>query len=196
MDKTLMKKRWIPKVPQPLPRFLTDQEYARVKLAAEKLSLRDRAIVLFLFTSGCRRSEVANLKIQDVDIKQRTAEVRGKGNKLRKVHFSVECALVLKDYLSTRLSEETEPLFLNKHGEKLQQSGIYKITTKLGRLAGLDHSLHPHCCRHTFATNMLAKGADLEFIADEMGHTNLNTTRVYARILMGDIMLAYQNRMG
>lgn len=196
LDKMLMKKRWGPKASQPLPKFLTDQEYARVKLAAEQLSLRDRAIVLFLFTSGCRRSEVANLLIQDVDVKQRTAEVRGKGNKIRKVHFSVECALVLKEYLWTRSSEETEPLFLNKHGERLQQSGIYKITTKLGRLADLDHSLHPHCCRHTFATNMLAKGAELEFIADEMGHTNLNTTRVYARILMGDIMLAYQNRMG
>lgn len=196
MDSMVMRKRWVPKVPQPLPRFLTEQEYARVKMASEQLSLRDRAIVLFLFTSGCRRSEVANLLIQDVDVKQRTAEVRGKGNKIRKVHFSVECALVLKDYLWTRSGEATEPLFLNKHGEKLQQGGIYKITTKLGRLAGLEQSLHPHCCRHTFATNMLAKGAELEFIADEMGHTNLNTTRVYARILREDIMLAYQNRMG
>lgn len=85
---------------------------------------------------------------------------------------------------------------MTKYGLPLQQSGIYKITTKLGRLAGLKQTLHPHCCRHTFATNMLAKGAELEFIADELGHTNLNTTRVYAQIPTEEMLLAYQNRMG
>ena len=89
-----------------------------------------------------------------------------------------------------------EPLFMNKYGQPLQQNAIYQIIRKLGKLAGLEQSLHPHCCRHTFATNMLARGAELEFIADEMGHTNLNTTHVYARIPTEDIMLAYQNIMG
>lgn len=196
LDKMLMKKRWGPKAPQPLPKFLTEQEYAKVKMAAELLPLRDRAIVLFLFSSGCRRSEVAKLLIEDVDLKRRTVVVQGKGKKFRKVHFSEECALIIKEYFGTRSGDVKEPLFMTKYGLPLQQSGIYKITTKLGRLAGLNQSLHPHCCRHTFATNMLARGAELEFIADEMGHTNLNTTRVYARIPTEDIMLAYQNIMG
>ena len=196
MDTTLMKKRWGPKMPQPLPKFLTEQEYTRVKMTAELLPLRDRAIVLFLFSSGCRRSEVAQLLIQDVDLNRRTVVVQGKGKKFREVHFSEECALIIKDYLETRSGDISEPLFMNKYGKALQPSGIYKITTKLGKLASLEKSLHPHCCRHTFATNMLARGAKLEFIADEMGHTNLNTTRVYARIPTEDIMLAYQNIMG
>ncbi|ATP40848.1 integrase [Solibacillus sp. R5-41] len=196
LEKMLMKKRWGPKVPQPLPKFLTEQEYARVKMAAERLPLRDRALVLFLFSSGCRRSEVAQLLIQDVDLERRTVVVQGKGKKFRQVHFSEECALIIKDYLWTRSGDVKEPLFMNIYGQPLQQNGIYKITTKLGKLAGLEQSLHPHCCRHTFATNMLARGAELEFIADEMGHTNLNTTRVYARIPTEDIMLAYQNIMG
>ncbi|WP_339175174.1 tyrosine-type recombinase/integrase [Solibacillus sp. FSL R5-0691] len=196
LDKMVMKKRWGPKAPQPLPKFLTEQEYAKVKLAAEMLPLRDRAIVLFLFSSGCRRSEVAQLVIEDIDLKRRTAVVQGKGKKIRKVHFSEECALILKEYLGTRSSDIKEPLFMTKYGLPLQQSGIYKITTKLGRLAGLKQTLHPHCCRHTFATNMLAKGAELEFIADELGHTNLNTTRVYAQIPTEEMLLAYQNRMG
>lgn len=196
LDKMLMKKRWGPKASQPLPKFLSEQEYARVKMAAELLPLRDRAIVLFLFSSGCRRSEVAQLLIQDVDLNRRTVVVQGKGEKFRKVHFSEECALIIKEYLETRSPDLKEPLFMTKYGLPLQQSGIYKITTKLGRLAGLKQSLHPHCCRHTFATNMLARGAELEFIADEMGHSNLNTTRVYARIPTEDIMLAYQNIMG
>lgn len=196
LDKTLMKKRWGPKMPQPLPKFLTEQEYARVKMIAEQLPLRDRAIVLFLFSSGCRRSEVAQILIQDVDLKRRTVVVQGKGKKFREVHFSEECALIISDYLETRSGDISEPLFMTKYGKALQPSRIYKITTKLGKLAGLGKSLHPHCCRHTFATNMLARGAKLEFIADEMGHTNLNTTRVYARIPTEDIMLAYQNIMG
>lgn len=194
--KMLIKKRWGPKASQPLPKFLTEQEYARVKMTAERLPLRDRAIVLFLFSSGCRRSEVAQLLIQDVDLNRRTVVVQGKGKKFREVHFSEECALIIKDYLETRSGDISEPLFMTKYGKALQSSRIYKITKKLGKLAGLEKSLHPHCCRHTFATNMLARGAKLEFIADEMGHTNLNTTRVYARIPTEDIMLAYQNKMG
>ena len=179
-----------------MPKFLNDQEYARVKLVAETLTLRNRALILFLFSSGCRRSEVSNLSIQDVNLETRTAEVKGKGKKIRQVQFSVECALVLKDYLSARVDDSTDALFVTRHGLALQPGGIFKITEQLGKKAGLTQSLHPHCCRHTFATNMLARGASLEFIADEMGHADLNTTRIYARIPTEDMMLAYQNKMG
>ncbi|PYF07567.1 tyrosine-type recombinase/integrase [Ureibacillus chungkukjangi] len=196
LGQMVIKKRWRPKIPHSLPKYLTEQEYARVKIAAEKLSIRDRALVLFLFSSGCRRSEVVQLTIKDVNIDRRTAEVKGKGKKIRHVHFSEECALILKDYLSTRLLKSTDPLFLNKHGKPLQQNGIYLVISKLGKLAKLNQSLHPHSCRHTFATNMLSKGAGLPFIADELGHSNLNTTRIYARIPTEDVILAYQNIMG
>lgn len=196
LENMVIKKRWRPKIPQSLPKYLNEQEYARVKLAAEGLSLRDRALILFLFSSGCRSSEASNLNIQDINLEKRTASVKGKGKKIRYVHFSEECALVLKDYLKTRSGEMEEPLFMNKFGNRLTKSGIYVITTKLGKQAGLRQSLHPHCCRHTFATNMLARGAEIEFIADEMGHADLNTTRVYARIPTEDMILAYQNKMG
>jgi len=192
----VIKKRWRPKIPQSLPKYLTEQEYARVKLAAEELSLRDRAIVLFLFSTGCRRSEMMNLNVEDVNLGRRTAKVKGKGKKIRYIHFSIECAIVLKDYLRTRSGNPSEPLFLNKFGERLKETGIYGVTRKLGKKAGLKQSLHPHCFRHTFATTMLSKGAELEFIADEMGHANLNTTRIYARIPTEDMILAYQNKMG
>lgn len=192
----LVKKRWRPKIPQPLPKFLTEQEYAKVKLAAESFSLRDRALILFLFSSGCRRSEVSNLTRKDIDVDKRTAEVKGKGKKIRQVHFSVECALVLKDYLKTRENDDNESLFITRFGNQLLSSGVYQVIKNLGMKAELTQSLHPHVCRHTFATNMLARGADLEFIADEMGHANLNTTRIYARIPTEDMILAYQNIMG
>lgn len=196
MTQMVLKKRWRPKIPQSIPKYLSEQEYARVKRLSEELPLRDRAVVLFLFSSGCRRSEVTQLMIQDIDFIKRTAQVKGKGNKIRNVHFSIECSSILKDYLSTRVYSESDPLFLNRWGQPLGQTGIYKLIKKVGELADLPQNLHPHSCRHTFATNLLAKGADLQFIADEMGHTNLNTTRVYARIPTEDMLTAYQNIMG
>ncbi|MGE7660256.1 tyrosine-type recombinase/integrase [Peribacillus sp. NPDC097197] len=196
MDTMVIKKRWRPKIPHALPKYLTEQEYTRVKMAAESLSLRNRSLILFLFSSGCRSSEASQLNIPDVQLEKRTAIVKGKGKKIRHIHFSEECALVLKEYLATRSSDLEGPLFQNKFGQRLTKSGIYAITTKLGKQAGLTQSLHPHCCRHTFATNMLARGANIEFIADEMGHADLNTTRVYARIPTEDMLLAYQNKMG
>lgn len=195
MEQMVTKKRWRPRIPESLPKYLTEQEYAHVKRIAEQLSLRDRALILFLFSSGCRRSEVAQLTIQDVAIDRRTVEVKGKGKKIRHVHFSEECALVLKDYLETRTIQPTDPLFVNKFGNALQGTGIYQVTKKLGIESGLKQTLHPHSCRHTFATNLLAKGAKLDFIADEMGHADLNTTRVYARIPSEDLITAYKNIM-
>jgi len=196
LDKRVIKKRWRPKIPQSLPKYLTEQEYARVKLATENLSLRNRALILFLFSSGCRTSEVSQLNIQDIHLEKRTASVKGKGKKIRSVHFSEECALVLKDYLKTRTGDKDEPLFMNRFGQRLTEKGIYYTTIKLGKMAGLTQSLHPHCCRHTFATNMLARGAKIEFIAEELGHSDLNTTRVYARIPTEEMLLVYQNKMG
>ncbi|UZJ79568.1 tyrosine-type recombinase/integrase [Fictibacillus sp. KU28468] len=194
MENQVMKKRWRPKIPQALPKYLSQEEYARVKLAAEDLSLRNRAIVLFFLSSGCRKTEVSNLNIQDVDVNKRTAEVKGKGGKIRKVHFSEECSMVLNEYLKSRSFQETDALFVTPKGLRLQSKGIYEMISRFGKKIEL--SLHPHCFRHTFATNMMARGAEIEFIADEMGHANINTTRVYARVPTEDMMIAYQNKMG
>ncbi len=196
MENTLMKKRWRPKITSSLPKYLDEYEYAKVKRTAEQSPIRDRALISFLFSSGCRVSEVSNLNIQDVNLEKRTAEVVGKGKKIRYVHFSEESALLLKEYLRTRSNKTEEPLFLNKFGQRLLIGGIQQVLKKIGNKAGLKQTFHPHCCRHTFATTMLARGADIQFIADEMGHSDLNTTRVYARIPTEDMKLKYQNIMG
>ncbi|MGE7544177.1 tyrosine-type recombinase/integrase [Sporosarcina newyorkensis] len=196
MDQTIVKKRWRPKLPHSLPKYLDEHEYARVLLNLEQLSERDRAIVLFLFTTGCRVSEVSNLNIEDVNFEKRTVEVVGKGNKLRQSYFSDECGIVLSAYLQTRTSLPSDPVFISKFGKRLQPNGIRKVLQKAGKGANLKQSLHPHCCRHTFATNMLARGADLQFIADVLGHSNLNTTRIYAQIPTEELMVKYQNIMG
>ena len=195
MEKMVIKRRWRPKIPQSLPKYLTETEYAMVKVSAEALPVRDRALILFLFSSGCRCSEVSGLSLTDIQLDKRTAEVKGKGKKIRKVHFSEECALIMQEYLNTRIDDE-QALFITRFGKRMLPGAIYQVTRKLGERAGMKQSLHPHSCRHTFATNMLARGADLEFIADEMGHSDLNTTRIYARIPTEEMMLTYQNIMG
>jgi integrase/recombinase XerD len=183
IENMVIKKRWRPKLPQSLPRYLSEQEYDRVKLAAESFSLRDQALILFLFSSGCRCEEASNLNIQDIDLEQRTAKVNGKGRKIlrtRTVYFSEECALILNEYLRKRSFNEADAVFMNRKGQRLLPKGIYEVVKKIGKKAGI--KLHPRCCRHTFATNMLAIGASIGFINEVMGHANLNTTLIYARI--------------
>ncbi|QPC47560.1 tyrosine-type recombinase/integrase [Mangrovibacillus cuniculi] len=196
MDRVVMKKRWKPKIPHSLPKYLSEEEFARVKKASESFSTRDRALLLFLFSSGCRSAEVSSLKIKDVVLSKRTADVVGKGKKIRQVHFSVECLLLLEEYLDTREIQDEDYLFLNRRNQQLKPDGIYEVVRKIGKRAELSFTLHPHCCRHTFATNMLARGASIEFIADELGHADLNTTRVYARIPTEEMRTQYQNKMG
>ncbi|GAA0438573.1 hypothetical protein GCM10008983_14340 [Lentibacillus halophilus] len=166
LNAPVIKSRWKPAIPESLPQFLNGEELARVKREAEDLPLRDRALILLLLSSGCRKTETSHLNIEDVQLEKRTAMVLGKGGHIRHVHFSEECALVMQDYLETRACREGDPLFLNKFGGRLKSTGIYKVTTKLGKQAGLSQTLYPHVCRHTFATPLLAKGADLSFIAE------------------------------
>jgi len=194
IERTLTKNRWRPNIPKSLPKYLNDHELARVKLQAERLPLRDRALIEFLFSSGCRRSEVVGLNVEHLDISERTAQVMGKGRKLREVHFSEETALLLNDHLLNHPDHEPA-LFISKFNKRLGPQGVYSICRKLGNRAELPQNLSPHCCRHTFATSMLARGADLQFIGEELGHYDLNTTRIYARIPSEEIMGEYRKRM-
>lgn len=194
IDKVLIKTRWRPRIPESLPKFLDSHELAKVKLALEKMSIRDRALVEFLLTSGCRLSEVASLNIKDIDLYNRTAMVMGKGKKIREVHFSIECSILLRNYLREH-KRENQALFINKAGNRLTGAGIYKMTIKLGEKAGLLTNLNPHKFRHSFASSMLAKRAELQFIADELGHVDLNTTRIYAKLLSQDIIDEYNKKM-
>jgi len=194
VDEILVKKRWRPKVPKSIPKHLTGPEIARMKIHAEKLCIRDRAIVSFALSSGCRRSEISKLNIENVDLENRTALVVGKGNKERKVHFSEECALLIGEYLSNNPRNEG-PLFLNKYGTRLSDVSIYKTTVKLGKMANLPSNFSPHWLRHTYGYEMISRGADINFIADELGHSSLDTTRIYTKIPTEELIAEYNTYM-
>lgn len=195
MEKTIMKKRWYPRLPQPVPKYLDKEEVAKIRQSSEKKSLRSRAILEFFLASGCRVGEVVGLDRNDVDFDNRTARVMGKGKKVRVVHFTEKCALLLERYIESR-TDDDPALFATNFGTRLHVGPIRNMLRKLGVEAQLSSSLYPHRLRHTFATNLLAKGADLSFIGEELGHSNLQTTQIYARLPKSKITSMYRKYMG
>jgi site-specific recombinase XerD len=195
LDRELIKKGWRPKIPKSIPKYLGKDEQAACRLQAEKLPLRDHLIYEFLLSSGCRRSELSGLNGKDVDIANRTATVLGKGNKTREVHFSEGCAILLKQYLCTH-PKDTDALLLNRSGTRLSDKWIYRVTIRLGKMAGLSAPFNAHRLRHSFATNFLAKGADLNFISAELGHADISATQDYAGIPSQELIALYRKHMG
>lgn len=191
----LVKNRWKLKPPKAVPRYLDKTELAKVKIEAEKLSLRDKTIFYFLLSSGCRSCEVHRLNINDINIKNRTATVKGKRNKIRQVHFNDSCAILLEKYIESH-PENIEALFLSKYNSRLSKQRIQHIIRDLGIKANLSRKIGAHCIRHTFATVLLSKGSSLEYIAEELGHENITTTRIYARLPEEQIVNLYRRFMG
>lgn len=198
MERIPIKTRWYMREPRSIPRYLEKGEVAKVRQRAEKELLRNRIIVEFLLSSGCRIRELHLLDKSDVALDNRTARVMGKGGKIREVHFSVTCALLLERYWEMEeVQEEEHPaLLVSRIGTRLGMSRMRKIINQLGHSAGITGSLYPHRFRHTFATELLTKGAELDFIADELGHASLETTKIYARIPKWKLIRLYRRYMG
>ena len=158
---------------------LTQEELEKVKNAAE--TLRDKLLVEFLYSTACRVSEVANLKLQDINIHERTAEVTGKGDKARTVYFSARAKLLIEEYINSR-KDQTTSLFVTQR-KPHRQLGVRSIQLsirKLGEKAGIAKKVHPHILRHTFATAALNSGMDITIIQAILGHESVATTQIYA----------------
>lgn len=195
LEKSPIKKRWFPRLPKPLPKYLEKSEISRIRHKSERDTLRNRVLVEFILASGCRVAEAQQLNREDIDIENRTARVMGKGKKIRSVHFTEHCSILLERYLNSRCDEES-PLFVTSTGKRLGIRRIQIIFNKLGESAEVKGSLHPHRMRHTFATELIGKGAELSFIADELGHSHLGTTQIYARLPKANIISLYRRYMG
>lgn len=197
IDRSPIKRRWFPRIPKPVPKYIEKEDIAKVRQESERISLRNQALVEFMLTSGCRVGEVYKLNLEDVDLENRTARVRGKGKKIRHVHFTDKCAVLLERYLETRQDKPSSPLFVTyRKGTRLSVRMMQEILYKIGEKANLSTKLYPHRLRHTFATELLAKGAELSFISDELGHADLGTTQIYARLPKKEIISQYRKFMG
>lgn len=143
--------------------------------------LRNKLIINMLIDSGIRVSELVNIKLLDIDFIERAIKVKGKGNKERYVFFTSKTLKILNEWMDIHKSITIcEYVFINYKGEQLSQRSVQKIIKKAGEQIGLD--LHPHMLRHTFATDLLNKGADIRMIQELLGHENLNTTQIYTHV--------------
>ena len=160
---------------------LTDYELE--KLISCCNSLRDVAIIEFLYSTGCRVSELVGVMRKDVNLDSGEVIVLGKGNKYRKVYLNARCKVAVSNYLSSRNDEE-EQLFVSKrfphHG--LHKAGVEKIVKELGLTAGIKKNVCPHVIRHTTATIALQRGMSVTEIQRMLGHKNVATTMIYAEV--------------
>lgn len=165
-----------------------DKKNARQALSVEELErlrdackgYREKALVEFLVSSGCRLSEVAQLNVSDVNFAERNVTVIGKGDKERMVYFSVRARLMLQEYIKER--KGGEGLFVSSKTPylPLKPRAIQRIIHGLSERAGLEGRVHPHLLRHTFATHALNSGMDVTVIQRLLGHENIATTQIYA----------------
>ena len=172
-----------------LPRVLTVEE---VEALLEKPDLktpqgiRDRAILEIMYGSGLRVSELVSLELKDIRLNQGFLICKGKGNKERIVPLNRSSIRWLKAYLSEvrpswdRFSSPV--LFLTRRGRAFTRQGIWKILKTYGQAAGLRDRIHPHVLRHSFATHLLERGADLRAVQMLLGHSQITTTQIYTHV--------------
>ena len=142
-------------------------------------SLRDKAIFELLLSSGVRVSECSNIKVNDLNFKENSFYVIGKGNKERKVYFSDEAKVAIQKYLTTR-SDDNPALFvsINSPYNKLDKGAIENIIRRIGEGVGV--KAHPHKFRRTMASNALKRGVPIEHVQKLLGHNSIDTTTIYA----------------
>lgn len=170
---------------------LTDEQ---VEIIREGLKdIRDKAVVEFFLATGCRCSEVANVKVKDIDWNNKTLFVIGKGNKERRVYFTDKCKIVLSKYLSSRAGN-SEYLFCSSRFPygKLTNRGLEIIVKKIGIKTNIGVHLHPHLFRHTFATRALNQGMPIEMVQLLLGHSKIETTQIYAKVKQANIEYFYK----
>jgi site-specific recombinase XerD len=192
--------------------FMSEEEVDRLMLAVNtntNIGKRDRAILETLYSTGLRISELISLNTNDVDLVRREFMVRGKGDKPRPVFLSENACEHLESYLKVR-EDNYEPLFisfgrsgkpanseLNTNGERyrLRAYNIQEMVRRTGAIAGLNKKITPHTLRHSFATTLLNKGADLRSVQEMLGHSSITTTQVYTHVTNKQLKEIHQKYM-
>lgn len=166
----------------------SDVDMERMKYSCE--SLRDRAIVCFLRSTGCRISEMTQLNRDDVDLVNLECTVVGKGNKERTVYLDAVTGMLLREYLNSR-TDLMPALFVGKGTERLKPGGIRYMLCNLANKANVEH-VHPHKFRRTLATNLIRHGMPIQEVAAILGHDKLDTTMQYVVLDKSDVKNAYR----
>lgn len=216
-----------PKQSEHLPDVLSISEVERVIDAAggfgstDAISLRDRALVEFLYATGARVSEAVGLKFEDIDLAESVVRLSGKGQKQRLVPIGKCAVSALRDYLDkarpilasraqkseasastasnsssnssnvSSKSANSHMIFLNKRGKSLSRQSAWEAISRAGKMAKIGKELHPHTLRHSFATHLISGGADVRTVQELLGHASVTTTQIYTHISPDALMEAY-----
>jgi integrase/recombinase XerC len=190
-----------PRKSRALPYFLSSDDVDRLLAAPERsdpLGLRDRAILEVLYSAGLRVSELAGLNASDLDLQGGTVRVRGKGRRERITPIGSFAARALNDWLAVRRVSAREkagaesPVFVNKFGRRLTTRSVGRMLEKHLRATGLDRRTTPHTLRHSFATHLLDRGADIRSVQELLGHKSLVTTQIYTHVSTAGLRAAYE----
>ncbi len=181
-----------PKIRRNLPGYLRLEDVERLLIQPDvktPIGLRDRAMLETLYSTGLRVSELIGLRTMDLDARVGCVRCVGKGDKERIVPVGKKALAVVEKYLRDarpRLLGKVQgnpSLFVNRRGARLSRVGVWKILSAYGRLAGLHVALTPHMLRHSFATHLLERGADLRSVQLMLGHADISTTQIYTHVV-------------
>jgi integrase/recombinase XerC len=187
-----------PKLDKPLPRFLEVGEVNRLLESAggqDLWSLRDRAILETLYGAGLRVSELVSIDENDLDLAGGLVHAKGKGRKERLSPLGRSAAEALARYLAAKRRRGAAPgpaAFINRRGARLDVRSIRRLLAKYQTRAGLARPISPHVLRHSFATHLLDRGADLRVVQDLLGHASLASTQIYTHLTAERLKTAYE----
>jgi len=183
-----------PKIRRSLPSYLRLEEVEKILAQPDEktpIGLRDRAMLEVLYSSGLRVSELTSLRVMDLDRAVGCVRCIGKGDKERIVPVGKKAMALVDRYLRDARPKllgkgqlsNSSVLFLNRRGSRLSRVGVWKILSAYGRRAGLRVPLTPHMLRHSFATHLLERGADLRSVQLMLGHSDISTTQIYTHVV-------------
>lgn len=176
------------RVPEVLSPNMVDQ-FLRSPRRSDPYVWRDRALLALLYATGCRASEISHLKVRDMRLEERFCLCHGKGDKERLVPLNDSAIAAVETYLRgqrPRLAAAASPppewLLLSRRGRRLRREAIWELVKKYALRIGAPPSVSPHTLRHSFATHLLAGGADLRQVQELLGHANITTTQIYTHV--------------
>jgi integrase/recombinase XerD len=188
-----------PKLGIDLPHYLSSEEVDKLLVAPDPSTpagLRDRALLEVLYATGMRVSELVNLRWEDFEVNLGVVRCRGKGSKERLIPVGRSALRAAEAYVREGRGKLTKKpggpyLFLNRRGTKLSRVGFWKILRQCGRRAGVTIGVTPHVIRHSFATHLLERGADLRSVQLMLGHSDISTTQKYTHVLKERLKQVY-----
>ncbi len=180
----------LPRLTRFLPETLNQVQVNRlleVNIQGRPFPLRDRAILELFYASGLRISELTGARLENLNLQERIIRVVGKGSKTRLVPIGRIACEAIDQYLTHERAhlvgrKTGNEVFLSRHGKKLTTQRVWQIIKEIAASAGFDTNVYPHLLRHSFATHLLANGADLRVIQELLGHADISTTQIYTHV--------------